>query len=1145
VLLSRRIDAAFKTVTIDPDDFESCASDLLSSIYPRLSPITGGSDMGRDADLEGLEAGPRLVATTQKDSKANLKRSLAQLRKKIVLVKRVVFATSQPLSATRRQQLKAAAAEFGVKLEQTYDRTWFALRLLHSPPWRQRLLHVTAPPAVLVALPIELTTRGPLMPLVGRDDDLHQIVASEGDLALIGPPGMGKTRLLASIPGIAFLEPHLSGEQLAEEIDEMHPAVIAIEDLAQRKADIRMLRTLRHQEPHRNFRIIGTLWPDETKESLDLLPGALLMALEPLEQGQILAIAKALGIHNDWLQGEIVEQSRGRAGWAVALSEVALAGRAKSLFDGMALAGEVERYLRLSGGGSDDLLRILAHVALAGHVGPSELGRLASRVELSLHKLTKILYGSTADGILERTALGWRVDPPALRAALLTLWYFSAESREPAEVLADGTDPTLELDLLEAAFVCARYGSKTAHVFAFARITPFLEAATAGDEAALGLVERFAGIDSDAMELAMTSTVSPIVGLARSDSSVRHTALRIVREGVERFLNTRAIQILLAEVSNFTRRDNDPNHPIRILSDAALRLLPVIGTDVTRRKIVLKVALAWLDEDPSGQRWQVVARLAESIVGPEARGTWSKPGEPMSITMATGVESAEDMEILGRELWPELASRLGSAPDAAMLPLVQMVSVWSSVAAGVSHMDIKITATQRATATHVADRIANDLARRAKSSPGLSVRLSAVIGNRAKMAVKIDPDFKLLASAGGGTKGWPAHRRRIGRLAKKWARTESATTLLPRLQALNSQLELVGPGEHSLNFALDLLVDEIVDLEPWAIEAVRIKLPAYPIFDRAVRSPRTAIPQWFSRGIETPELRGYCLRSGLLLGAADRVAQYAVSQLRASDQIAIVGGLRGRDTADNVVAQLLVHPVLQVRSTTAVMLSPGTNWGPALPQNLASEWKAAIRDARSEHIPPYLQHDLAETLKALIADDPALVRDWLKMVIAEKASNGSSDGLGRAFRQLIPSLPVREREELLAALPSKDARRAFMLDMRGSDAPWVVSALGAGTITVYEANQVLWDCDHPYFEAVAPSLVRAGLPPTALMTELTLGVHSGPESVLYAELQQYCEQLMGRASAELRAIGEAGSKHYAQLQAEAVKEEHYERVYGL
>src|SRR2546428_11156621 len=72
-----------------------------------------------------------------------------------------------------------------------------------------------------------------------------------------------------------------------------------------------------------------------------------------------------------------------------------------------------------------------------------------------------------------------------------------------------------------------------------------------------------------------------------------------------------------------------------------------------------------------------------------------------------------------------------------------------------------------------------------------------------------------------------------------------------------------------------------------------------------------------------------------------------------------------------------------------------------------------------------------------------------------------------------------------------------------------------------------------------------GLAPTALMTELTLGVHSGPESVLYAQLQQYCEQLMGRASGELRAIGEAGSKHYAQFQAEPVKEEHHERVYGL
>jgi hypothetical protein len=50
MLLSRRIDAAFKTVTIDADDFERCAADL-------LSPITGGSDMGRDNLGKGVVSG--------------------------------------------------------------------------------------------------------------------------------------------------------------------------------------------------------------------------------------------------------------------------------------------------------------------------------------------------------------------------------------------------------------------------------------------------------------------------------------------------------------------------------------------------------------------------------------------------------------------------------------------------------------------------------------------------------------------------------------------------------------------------------------------------------------------------------------------------------------------------------------------------------------------------------------------------------------------------------------------------------------------------------------------------------------------------------------------------------------------------------
>ena len=207
MLLSRRIDAAFKAVRLDPNDFEVCAFDLLSPIYPRLSPVTGGSDMGRDADLDSLGAGARLVATTEKDAQANLRRSLTRLRDEGVPFGEIVFATSRPLSATARERLMGIAAEFGAKLEQPFDRTWFAIQLLHNPAWRQRLLHVTAAPAVLVEVPIELATRGAVSPLVGRVEDLQQIVSSAADLALIGPPGMGKTRLLASVPGIAFLEP--------------------------------------------------------------------------------------------------------------------------------------------------------------------------------------------------------------------------------------------------------------------------------------------------------------------------------------------------------------------------------------------------------------------------------------------------------------------------------------------------------------------------------------------------------------------------------------------------------------------------------------------------------------------------------------------------------------------------------------------------------------------------------------------------------------------------------------------------------------------------------------------------------------------------------------------------------------------------
>ena len=61
-----RIEDALATRRLDATAFERCAQDLLTSLFPGLTPIPGGTDWGRDADVAGSgePVPPRLVATS-------------------------------------------------------------------------------------------------------------------------------------------------------------------------------------------------------------------------------------------------------------------------------------------------------------------------------------------------------------------------------------------------------------------------------------------------------------------------------------------------------------------------------------------------------------------------------------------------------------------------------------------------------------------------------------------------------------------------------------------------------------------------------------------------------------------------------------------------------------------------------------------------------------------------------------------------------------------------------------------------------------------------------------------------------------------------------------------------------------------------
>lgn len=140
---------------LDAEQFEQCAADLLRAVHPTLVPIRGGCDSGMDGAISDAKGLPfPLVCTTQKDVSGNLRKSLKSYRKAGGKRTLVVVATSQELSAKRRQNLEKTAGKLGFTLIQTHTQAAMADLLYRSPQWCRELLNLAGDPPPLSVLPV-------------------------------------------------------------------------------------------------------------------------------------------------------------------------------------------------------------------------------------------------------------------------------------------------------------------------------------------------------------------------------------------------------------------------------------------------------------------------------------------------------------------------------------------------------------------------------------------------------------------------------------------------------------------------------------------------------------------------------------------------------------------------------------------------------------------------------------------------------------------------------------------------------------------------------------------------------------------------------------------------------------------------------
>lgn len=246
-----RIEEALASKHLDAYLFERCAVDLLSEVYPGLPPIPGGTDWGRDADVpsNGSEPPVRLLVTTSRSLKGVRQNALAGVRSMLqhgLPFRRLVLANPAKLNQQSRQKLEDDVSEYGATIEIVYDRTLFSSRLRRDGEWRSRLLGLSANPISLSRVPMDLADNPwAELPLMGRERDLEGLSRSSTDVIVTGPPGVGKTRLLATATQGLFVDRDAAPEQLADDIRSLQPRVLIVDDAGNLEQLIRRLVRLR------------------------------------------------------------------------------------------------------------------------------------------------------------------------------------------------------------------------------------------------------------------------------------------------------------------------------------------------------------------------------------------------------------------------------------------------------------------------------------------------------------------------------------------------------------------------------------------------------------------------------------------------------------------------------------------------------------------------------------------------------------------------------------------------------------------------------------------------------------------------------------------------------------------------------------
>ncbi|MBB5801244.1 hypothetical protein F4560_001012 [Saccharothrix ecbatanensis] len=1094
--LVTRITRALDERRLEPGEFERAACALLQPVYPGLSAVEGGHDFGRDGDVyfplpaSGAEARGRLMVTTG-DPVANMRRGLQRLKAENQRVDLVVMACSGPVDARTRATLERLCDEHGVVAPHIYARTWLVNRLATEPTWRERLTGVRGHLGSLLDSPLNRVGDDGLgaAEMFGRDAErahAQELVDAAKDFVVVGQPGVGKTRLVQELQRVVkFLEAAEPG-QVLDDLLMARPAAVVVDDAHVRLSDIDLLRRARRQEGL-SFSIVATTWPDRLQEVVSRLPAATELSVPPIERGAMDALLQSVGVTGHQARASILMQARGRPGWALALCDLLLKGDGYQVATGRALVANVERFL-LAATTSEAAVDVLACIAALGHADAEDIQQLASLVGMAPADISGLLYRLAHNGLLDQAPSGWSLQP-VLRGPLVARWFFTSPARRTLSTL-DAAFPGRPGGLAEAVLLAAHTGSEEAQRLADAWADMVIQSGNT-TRAVFNRLELYATLNEHAGHRATQAAVA-----ALQDDPHFGPAHSLASTVVRRWALPEAVRVLLDAAIGDTRpRHQTPDHPLRVLKEAATRLDPDGARDVTARERILDTVLDWLTRDRTPERWLVTTETVAGVLSPELEGTWPSLSNVDAIVFGHGVASPATLRQL-IILWSRVPAPLDLArsdtgrgcPPEAIRPLIDLAGEWVRLGRGSSAAGVTLHPEQVAAGIDGGRVILQSLQAWTQTHPGLALRADRFLKHSGSGDLPgFDADVDLVAFVG-------SHRPPSVEPDDLRRHLEE---LAAETRALATRLACLGPADGVARFAY-LTAEARHAGHEWAGSNVA-----------GLMAPQLAGPvEWYlrARDADLPHLMQSALAESLSKAASDLPADVLQTELAQPQRrpiviasvlsnstlndtvVSVVDGLQAddarllsyghfRDTNKDILYRLLTHPVPEIAAATALQFDPVDGRWMSIPDTWRTAWRNAFLNLRADQGENNGWH-INSMLKGLITHDQDLAAEWYERRLSEFAE----------ARYLLPLRPCgceKYLASLTAPLRARLIRQYLALDqprighslltqLLGNDATLAEDLLNEGVLFTKHLLQAIAGGEDAV-DQLGPLLLRRGV----------------------------------------------------------------------